>query len=293
MLLKGSRMKSLYPRPELRIMGDADVLIRMEQYDAIEKIMQELGYQKGIGAEHELVWKNPSLYLELHKCPLPANNPDLYAWFGDGWRHAARCEGSRWFMSPEDETVYMFAHFAKHFRNGGIGLRHIVDLWVWLRANPNLDDSYIQNAFNQLGIREFCVHIHRLIKHWFECGEVDAKLEAIGEYIFASGNWGTAEMRTLGWATLVEKDRAHQARGKLAYLLRKIFPHMHKLRKEYPVLQKAPWLLPLILIYRPFYKVFSEHKSLAWEFRKAKMVNRQNLDQRQQFLHSVGLDYNW
>ena len=33
--LKGSRMRPLYPKPELRIMGDADILIRQEQYERI------------------------------------------------------------------------------------------------------------------------------------------------------------------------------------------------------------------------------------------------------------------
>ena len=46
MLLKGSRMKALYPRQELRNMSDADVLIRMEQYDRICPIMESLGFEK-------------------------------------------------------------------------------------------------------------------------------------------------------------------------------------------------------------------------------------------------------
>ena len=36
MPLKGCRLKSLYPRPELRPMGDADILIRTEQYNKIK-----------------------------------------------------------------------------------------------------------------------------------------------------------------------------------------------------------------------------------------------------------------
>ena len=39
MLLKGCNMKRLYPKPEMRAMGDADILIRKEQYDKILKSM--------------------------------------------------------------------------------------------------------------------------------------------------------------------------------------------------------------------------------------------------------------
>ena len=42
--VKGCNMKPRYPKPELRAMGDADILIKLEQYDRIYPIMKELGY---------------------------------------------------------------------------------------------------------------------------------------------------------------------------------------------------------------------------------------------------------
>ena len=42
-LLKGTLLKHLYPKTEIRLMSDADVLIRTEQYDRIRPIMEELG----------------------------------------------------------------------------------------------------------------------------------------------------------------------------------------------------------------------------------------------------------
>ena len=46
MPLKGCNMKALYPSPELRVMGDADILIRVEQYDRIRPIIQSLGFEE-------------------------------------------------------------------------------------------------------------------------------------------------------------------------------------------------------------------------------------------------------
>ena len=37
-------MKALYPAPELRVMGDADVLIRLEQYEKIVPLMEKMGF---------------------------------------------------------------------------------------------------------------------------------------------------------------------------------------------------------------------------------------------------------
>ena len=39
--LKGCQMKQLYPKPELRVMGDADILIRAGQYSQAEQWMRD------------------------------------------------------------------------------------------------------------------------------------------------------------------------------------------------------------------------------------------------------------
>ena len=46
MLLKGARLKSLYPKSEMRQMGDADILIRVGQYEKIKPLLTALGYSE-------------------------------------------------------------------------------------------------------------------------------------------------------------------------------------------------------------------------------------------------------
>ena len=71
--LKGCNLKRLYPQPELRLMADADILIRMEQYDQIKSVMQSLGFACERESDHEFIWRTKGLYLELHKRLLPSN----------------------------------------------------------------------------------------------------------------------------------------------------------------------------------------------------------------------------
>ena len=54
--LKGTLLKHLYPKTEMRSMGDADVLIRLEQYEAIKPLLLGLGYEEILESDHELVW---------------------------------------------------------------------------------------------------------------------------------------------------------------------------------------------------------------------------------------------
>ena len=121
--LKGCNMKKLYPKPELRRMGDADILIRTEQYDRIRPVVSALGLQEKVEGEYDFVWHSDALKLELHKRLVGESNRDFYSWFGEGWQLARPVCGTRYAMSPEAEYLYLFTHFSKHYRDGGIGIR--------------------------------------------------------------------------------------------------------------------------------------------------------------------------
>lgn len=291
MPLKGCRMKALYPKPELRLMGDADILIRMEQYEKIRPIMEESGFTEGSESDHELHWISPELHVELHKRLIPSYNRDFHAYFGDGWQLAKVIDGVRYAMAPEDEMVYLFTHFAKHYRDGGIGCRHMVDLWVYRRANPNLDEGYMEAELEKLGLLEFYRNILRLIDFWFCDGTSDDKLEFMTEYIFAAGSWGNMEERMIA-ETLRDTKRWHTG-GKAAYIRRKLFPGVTVLKGKYTVLKKAPWLLPVVWLVRPFFKVLFERKSLEQQKKDLKALGGSSMEEHYELLQYVGLDYNF
>ena len=116
MPLKGCNMKKRYPKPELRLMGDADILIREEQYPQIVPIMESLGFVFQCESDHELIWKSSGLYLELHKRLVPSYHKDLSPYFEGCWDRSVISEGRCHVMTPEDEWLYLFTHFATHFR---------------------------------------------------------------------------------------------------------------------------------------------------------------------------------
>lgn len=289
--LKGCRMKALYPKPALRGMGDADLLIRMEQYELIRPIMEKLGFREKGESVHELVWESDALYLELHKHLIPAYNKDLYEYFGTGWQRAIPEKDNYHIMSVEDEWIFLFTHFAKHFRDGGIGCRHIVDLWVYLRSYPKMDETYVRNGIAQLQLTEFYDNILRLIDCWFETAAGDEKTDLISRIIFDSGCFGRMETHLLSLAVR-EADRGKKMRnGRLAYLRKLLFPNVQMLEGKYRVLKKAPWLLPLVWIYRPFYKLLVEGASVKKQKKELDVLTEDNVDTRRQLLRYLGIDY--
>lgn len=291
MPLKGCIMKQLYPAPELRSMGDADILIRIEQYSQIVPIMESLDFQEVKESDHELVWQNKELFLELHKRVIPSYNKDFYAYFGEGWQLAECRSGSRYAMRAEDEMVFLFTHFAKHYRDGGIGYRYVTDLWVFRNANPNMDEEYIRATLEKLYLAEFYENILRLIDVWFADAPTDEKMDYMTDFIFASGSWGVGQSRTL--ANAVKNKQRSGVLAKLRYVWSILFPPVVVLSRKYTVLKKHPWMLPLVWLIRPFYKVLFEVKSLKRQKDNLGVLTKEEIRHRREMLNFVGLDYHF
>ena len=288
--LKGCNMKALYPKPEMRTMGDADILIRVDQYRRIVPVMESLGFVQKYESDHELVWGSPELEVELHKHLIPSNNRDMYAYFGDGWQLAVPSGGSRWDMTPEDTFVFLFAHFAKHYRDGGIGCRYVLDLWVYLRANPELRMDRVMASLRKLKLDRFYGNISRLMAVWFEGAQPDDLSEYLTEFIFSSGSWGNVEQRGAVQAVRNMQRAGSETGGKLRYLVRVVFPNLGAMQKGYPILIKAPWLLPVMWLVRILRRLFCGRSSENRYKRILNAMNQETLDSRQQLLRYVGLD---
>ncbi len=285
--VKGSRMKARYPAPELRLMGDADVLIRMEQYpDKICPLMESLGFAFHAESEHELIWRKPALMVELHKCLIPPYHKGLYAYFGDGWARALPGEGSRWELSPEDEFLHLFAHFAKHYRQGGIGLRHVVDLWVFRRSFPGLDEAHLRRELEKLELLRFYENTCRLLSACFADGPWDSRSELMRHFLFASGNWGQVETVAVSRGLLSSRKAG---RSRLHYIRQHLFPGVWLLEGKYTILQKAPWMLPLVWLYRPFYKLLFERGFMKRHRQNLQSMQQEKLDRQLQMFRELGL----
>lgn len=293
MPLKGCNMKKLYPKPELRPMGDADILIRMEQYDAIRPILEAQGYEEVVESDHELIWNSKALHLELHKRVIPSYNKDYYAYFGDGWLLAKPDSGNRFAMSPEDTFVYLFTHFAKHYRDGGIGLRHVTDLWVYRRAVPVLDETYIRTELDKLQLAEFFENTLRLMDVWFRDGSPDEKTDFMAAFIFGSGNWGQQENHDLSAGVKDSREAGSAEKGRRKHMLRLVFPPLSGMQQSFPVLKKAPVLLPAFWGYRGVRAVLFRQENIRRQQEKLRTVTPEKINSYRQALNYVGLDFHF
>ena len=287
--LKGCTLKRMYPKPELRAMGDADILIRMEQYPAISAILKNMGYDEKRESHHELVWVSNDLYLELHKCLFEPAEQNLYSYFGIGWERAQKENHYKFSLKPEDNYVYLFAHLTKHYRFSGVGCRQILDLFVFRRNNPCMNEPYIECAMKKLNLLEFYQNISRLLSVWFEGFDWDEKSEFITDSIFSGGSWGNGETRFCTEEIRAQSfdERAGNARGRL--IIRAIFPPAEKLQHDYKILEKYPLLHPLFWFPRWIKGIICRPGEIIRKFSVLIKISDEKVSERRSALEYVGL----
>ncbi len=296
MIVKGSRLKALYPKPEMRTMVDMDILIRVKQYDKIKKCMLELGlFEKG-ESDHEFIWgDNRFVNIELHKRLFPSYNPDFTKYFGIGWERAKKQsdESNSFLLSPEDEYIFVFTHFAKHYRDGGIGIRHMLDLYLFEKKNPGLDNEYITAELAKLGLCEFHKNIKNTLVVWFEDGEDSEITSHITQKIFTSGAYGTVETANQAKALRVKNRSETLAKGRFKTTLKKAFPPLELMKEKFVFLEKFPVLLPFAWILRLLNVVLFKQKNLKNTLSELKSINDQTVGNYQEELKKVGLSDNF
>lgn len=292
--LKGINMKKLYPKHELRSMGDADVLIRKEKYEDAVAIVKEQGYSFVLQASHTKNWENDSLHLEIHTDLMPDSDEDYYNYFEECWEKAVHKNGFRFDFSTEDEFMFLFTHFARHFRCGGIGYRQFTDLWVYTRSNPQMNYEYILQGMKQLGIEQFYTNVMRTVKVCFEGAEADGQTDLIAEYIFNSGNWGSITSHTIakGVQGRLTGD-ADNKNIKVYSFFDSLFPKLEIIRIRYPVLHRHPKLLPVMWVVRIVDAMFNRRDGIKTKIKEVKVINEEDVDRQKQLFEQIGLEYNF
>lgn len=295
MLLKGSLLKKLYPKSDMRNMGDADILIKTEQYDKIKPIMIELGFAEKVESDHELVWKNPQLLVELHKRLIPSYNKDYYNYYGNGWQLANPSKDCpyRFEMTDEDQMIYLFTHFAKHYRDGGIGIRHLTDLYVYRNANPDLDEEYIKAELQHLSLSEFYLNILDTIDVCFGAGTPTAKTDYIIDTILNSGVYGTHDKRVIATTIKTSKTQNGSKNVKIKRIIKLLFPSLELMEYHYEFLKKVPFLLPVTWIMRFFKILFFKNRKALNFYNDMKNISANDINDYEDSLRFVGLDFNF
>lgn len=286
--LKGLASRELYQSIDMRSLSDLDILIRREQLEKACETMTSLGYRAGKVSKYEHVFENGGAAVELHTALLSPENRDFYPYFGDGWGRAKQRDGHLWRYSREDELVYSFVHFTKHYRNGGAGIKFVVDIEEYVRRVPGLDMEYVRGELESLGLVSFFENALRLCRAWFEGGEHDDVTRLMTDCICRGGVFGTRDSE-------ISARIARTADGDMRGASRKrmwqtFFPSLDSMKEIYPFVARAPFLLPVGYAARAFRLLLFRRDRIGRLISDTKSASTDSAQHFVDELHAVGLD---
>ena len=94
--LKGIFLKQCYPKTDLRMMADLDLLFRLEQEKEVEEILQQLGYYCDHRDDHHHVYfRKPFMNIEMHYC-LVGQNSQFASYYKNPWEKAKPEKGKKY-----------------------------------------------------------------------------------------------------------------------------------------------------------------------------------------------------
>ena len=280
LFMKGSITKERYPDRYLRSMGDIDVLYNPAQHDLLCAAMNDLGFVlKTVGRVHDLYMDNNRVIVEAHRQMVSSSSP--YIAFCDGiWSRAEKTAGYAYAysMKLEDEFLFSVMHLASHFKKGGVGIRFIVDVWIY--KHLEMDWEYIRGKLSAFGLEQFYGMIDSLAEKWFgKRKNDDILIDEVEQYILSGGVFGSRE----------NQKNAAIRNGKLKYFFRVCFPGFEEMRSMFPWLT-SKWMLPLAWIRRGIESLLKRRSNIRVLLSPLKESNVDSATELKNFFSRCGLE---
>lgn len=284
--LKGAVIRELYPDPSMRTSCDIDVLVRTEDLQrAVQYVVDVLGYREQERGTHDVALMAPcGVCVELHYALVEmrrANN--CHEILGEVWDHAHPIAEDAYHFVLSDAMLYYYhiAHMAKHFENGGCGVRPFLDLWL-LENRVEHDAKARRALLARGGLLTFAECCCTLSRVWFENDPHTAITLEMEQYLLRGGAYGNME----NMVTVNQRKKG----GKVRYVLSRLFLPYDMLSLLYPVVQKHRVLVPVMQVHRwVTHFLRGRWRRSLKEIRINTAVPEEKQDRAGKMLESVGL----
>lgn len=280
MFLKGTHLKSLYPTAQMRFMVDMDVLVKEESMNKGGQLILARGFTQEMNNGKDIVLvKKPFLTIELHKM-LFVEDYFMHDYFTSVWDRVELVNGCEYKMSVNDLYVYTLAHLAEHYLEAGSCFRPLMDLFLMeQKYGETLDFDYINEQFKQLGIEKFAIKTRQLYKCAFDGAEYDDDLITMENFIVFGAPVNNA-------SEVSKVARTNKSKSKR--FMESAFPNLKHMKLKYPILEKAPFLLPIFWVVRFFEFVFLKKGSLEQKQSAISNVNQESADIMKEIFEKSG-----
>lgn len=262
--LKGVILCRMYPAFGMRQMADNDILFDASFRNDVRDWFVTHGYtvESFEESNHDEYHKEPIYNFEMHTALFcDSAYPQLSQYYLSIKNRLCPAAGKsfEYHMTDEDFYIYLLAHTYKHYSGNGVGLRSLLDLYVYHTAKANLDWRYLDGELAKIGLHDFEKEMRELSMKVFapefdgnSLSETEQKM--LHKLLF-DHTYGTIENY---WRNQVKKmqpeGKTISGALKMKYLLKRVYPS-----KEYmegwcqmyaPFFLKNKALIPAARIWR-------------------------------------------
>lgn len=193
-ILKGTSASQYYPQPELRAMGDIDIITRREDFETAYQELLNNGYKMIMEENREIALVKNGICVELHRYYASLNNVHAAQYLDD---LIIENINPSHVLPDVVNGLVLLEHINQHLEHG-LGLRQIID-WMMFVDKYLTEDNwrYFYSLAQKVGLEKLAItttHMCELYlglpkRNWSAKSD-DNLCKQLMNYILSCGNFG-------------------------------------------------------------------------------------------------------
>ena len=292
-IVKGLNVSKYYPIPQLRTMGDCDIIVHESDKERAKQILLSLGFKETTGEWDDMEWhfQKQGFDFELHHRLLydeAVNTEQEVEFTSKAWYYVKNNE-----LDVNFHFVFLLLHLKKHFLNRGVGIRQFMDLAL-MSINAELNRERIEAFLQQAGIKKFAGVCSALCLRWFGVAfPVDTP--EIPDEFYDTATVTILSNGVFGFNVPIDEEKQLlnnvKKSGKAGTILAHLFPS-YKIccsTPKYRWIKGKPYLLPVLWIYRLFSALLNGKGKTSAKYVTAVANSHNAMVERDEYLSNWGL----
>lgn len=264
-VVKGAAAAYNYPYPELRTMGDIDIIVRREDFDRASEVLRSPAFAVKSDCEdieRHIAFEGPDgIEVEMHRYFSEDGKEDnildnlIFDAFSD--IREIEINDSRIPVLPRVENGLVLLEHIRHHLEAGLGLRHVVDWMCFVEKELNNEfwESEFAAVAEKIGLKKLAMTVTAMCRKYLGlsetitwCGEPADVCDELMEYVINRGEFGLLYNKKVSYGDIGKRIIKNPGMF-LKYAQTKGI-------RNWKATQKCPLLRPFAWIYQLFRMAF-------------------------------------
>lgn len=276
--VKGVYLKHDYPETHQRFMSDIDIIVEPDfKAQAEQALVQMGGTLKGYDGNDGIFKLHGNVTVETHRYLFFRRQQNGVMCYSD-WRYFDRENNA---LTEEGFALQMICHMVSNLCKGGLGIRYVMDLWVYRHCHKTQPDwNAVMEQLQVWGLAKVTQNLIALSEHWFGDDDTPFPLPELIDDIMNCSLYGKPGKSAVNNASL--------AGGRVKAALSQIFLPRSELEKRFPWCKKSPLLLPAAFFARCYQTAAHHSKAVNSWLKTVSQTDEAEIQKQREYLKKVG-----